>query len=359
MKIMSTPVRVLVVDDSAFMRYTIAKHLEAEGGVSVVGSAHDGLEALTKIPVLTPDVITMDVEMPRMDGLTALQRIMTEYPTPVIMLSSLTQPGARTTIQALMRGAVDFVTKPAASTDIRHVIEELSVKIKVAAGTKRPLATMTPKTQVTPEPAPVNAVKTGLRPFHPGDPVVVIGASTGGPRALQQVLADLPADLPAAVAIVQHMPAGFTRSLAQRLNENSPLTVQEAADGDRLAQGLALLAPGNFHLRFKGNKQVALDQGARRQHVRPAVDVTMESASEQHHQAVIGVILTGMGADGTAGAGCIKAAGGQVIAEHESTSLVYGMPRSVIEAGLTDRVVPLSEIASTIVEVLHSGRYRV
>jgi two-component system chemotaxis response regulator CheB len=258
-----------------------------------------------------------------------------------------------------MRGAVDFVPKPAASTDIRHVIEELSVKIRIAAGTKRlPAATM-PKPHLTPEPAVPSATKTGLRPFHPGDPVVVIGASTGGPRALQQVLADLPADLPAAVAIVQHMPAGFTRSLAQRLNENSPLTVQEATEGDRLAQGLALLAPGNFHLRFKGNKQVALDQGERRQHVRPAVDVAMESASEQHHQAVLGVILTGMGADGTAGARCIKTAGGQVIAEHESTSLVYGMPRSVIEAGLTDRVVPLTEVASTIVEVLHSGRYRV
>lgn len=352
---MATPIRVLVVDDSAFERYAIAKHLETDQEITVVGSARDGLDALTKIRSLTPDVITLDVEMPRMDGLTALQRIMAEHPTPVIMLSSLTQPGARTTIQALMHGAVDFVSKPGASISIRHVVGDLSAKIKMAAGTKRSVERIRARNILTETSAASPPNKTGLSPFQKGDPVIVIGASTGGPRALQQVLADLPANLGAAVAIVQHMPPGFTRSLAQRLNESSPLTVQEAQEGDRLARGLALLAPGDFHLRFKGDKQVVLDQGPRRQHVRPAVDVTMESASEFHRAAVIGVVLTGMGADGTAGAASIKAAGGRVIAEDETSSLIYGMPRSVIEAGLVDRVVPLPEVASTLVELIRSG----
>lgn len=357
---MTAPIRVLVVDDSAFMRYTIAKHLENDGGISVVGSARDGVDALTKVPVLSPDVITMDVEMPRMDGLTALQRIMTECPTPVVMLSSLTQSGTRTTIQAIMRGAVDFVPKPTASTDMPLVIEELISKIKTAAGARRALQRLPARLLSSAETVPLqNQTKVELRHFRSGDPIIIIGASTGGPRALQQVLSGLPADLPAAVVIIQHMPPGFTRSLAQRLNENSPLTIQEAQDGDRLAQGLALLAPGDFHLQFKGDNQVALDHGPRRQHVRPAVDVTMEAASERYRSSVIGVVLTGMGSDGTAGSGYIKAAGGQVIVEHESTSLVYGMPRSVVEAGWADRVVPLPEVASTLIEVIYHGKPRV
>jgi len=184
--------------------------------------------------------------------------------------------------------------------------------------------------------------------------LIVIGTSTGGPRALQQVLPRLPDNLPAAVVIVQHMPPTFTRSLAQRLNESSAFTVQEAASGDRLARGLALVAPGDFHLRFRGRKQVVLDQGPRRNHMRPAADVSMESAAEQHGAAVIGAVLTGMGTDGADGARCIKAAGGIVIAEHESTSVVYGMPRTVVEAGLADRVVPLPQVAPTLIELVQS-----
>ncbi len=362
---MNRPVRVLVVDDSAFMRYTISKHLETDANITVVGSARDGLDALDKIASLKPDVVTLDVEMPRMDGLAALQRIMTEYPTPVIMLSSLTKRGERTTIQALMRGAVDFVPKPTASADIRSVVDSLIEKIHAAVEAGIPKLSPPPsqeeKSQIkrpryflaSSKPQPV---KVGLSPYRPGDPVVVIGASTGGPRALQRVLTDLPGDLPAAVAIVQHMPPGFTRSLAQRLNEASGLTVQEAAEGDRLARGLALLAPGNFHMRFKDGKQVTLDQGERRQHVRPSVDVTMESAVEHYKSAVIGVVLTGMGADGSQGSGVIKAAGGKVISEDETTCVVYGMPRSVAEAGFSDQVVPLPEVAAAIVKMVKNGR---
>lgn len=345
---MDSTIRVLVVDDSAFMRYTISRHLQADPDITVVGSAQDGQDALAKIPVLRPNVITLDVEMPSMDGLTALKHIMSEYPTPVIMLSSLTKRGARTTIQALMRGAVDFVAKPVSSAETRAVMETLIEKVKSAAG-------VTPNNVPAPVLAPPPATKgVPLRAFSRGDPLVVIGASTGGPRALQQVLTMLPADFSAPIAIVQHMPAGFTRSLAQRLNEACSLTVQEAADGDRLARGLVLLAPGDYHLELLETKQVRLDHGPRRNHVRPSVDVTMETAAQHFGSAVIGVVLTGMGADGTEGAAKIKAVGGRIIAEHESTSVVYGMPRSVIEAGWADQVVPLPEVANMLVELVNN-----
>lgn len=363
---MANPVRVLVVDDSPFMRYTIAKHLATDPNILVVGSAQDGMDALSKIPALTPDVVTLDVEMPRMDGLTTLEHIMHDCPTPVVMLSSLTQRGANTTIQALMKGAVDFVAKPTTSTDMRAVVTELTGKIKAAAGSmsgkiktngrskksKDAAHTLVESSRPASDPAPQKVKKLGLRPFKEGDPVVVIGASTGGPRALQKVLSGLPADLSAAVAVVQHMPPGFTRSLAQRLNDLSGLTVQEASEGDRLALGMVLLAPGDFHLKFQPGKKIGLDHGPRRNHVRPAVDVAMESAAELYNSAVIGVVLTGMGSDGAAGAGCIKQAGGQVIAEHKSTTVVYGMPRSVVEADLADKIVPLPDVASAIVKMV-------
>lgn len=350
MKQMDRPIRVLVVDDSAFTRHTLAKRLGADPGITVVGRAYDGLDALAKIPALKPDVVTLDVEMPRMDGLTALRRIMAECPMPVIMLSAYTQRGARATIQALMRGSVDFVSKPANRAALDSIIEELIAKVKIAART--PISLCRPSPAPTPPPSALPAPKLEPHPIRKSDPFIVIGASTGGPRALRQVLSKLPADLPAVVTVVQHMPPGFTRALAQRLDESSPLTVQEAAHGDHLARGLALLAPGGFHLRFDKHKQVSLDQGPRRNGVRPALDVSMESAAAHHGARVIGVVLTGMGADGTSGAQHIRAVGGKVIVEHESTSVVYGMPRSVVEAGLADRVVPLPEVASTLLEMI-------
>ena len=344
-------VRVLVVDDSAFMRFAIAKYLEADPYISVIGSARDGLDALDKIKTLKPDVVTLDVEMPRMDGLTALRRIMAESPTPVIMFSSLTRRGADATIRALMRGAVDFMLKPTTGTDVATVAAELSRKIKTAARTS---------TKAAPAPPPASQTETvpsklGPRPFRPGDRLVVIGASTGGPRSLQQVLSRLPADLPAAVTIVQHMPPGFTQSLAHRLNEESPLTVQEATNGDRIARGLALVARGDYHM-LLNQKRVVLDQGPPRHFVRPAVDATMESAAQQYGANVLGVVLTGMGSDGTEGAGSIKAYGGKIIAEHQSTTVVYGMPRSVVEAGHADWVVPLGSVADKITALVkHNG----
>jgi two-component system chemotaxis response regulator CheB len=348
-KRLTRPIKVLIVDDSAFMRHTIARRLEPDPDIMVVGTAYDGIDALQKVRALMPDVVILDVVMPRMDGLTALQRIMAELPRPVIMLSSLTTREARTTIQALTRGAIDVVAKPESSTQVTTVIDELIEKIKVAAGAR----VDTPR-----QPRPIleeHRLRSHPRPFHEGSTVIIVGASTGGPPALQQLLSELPASLPAAIVVVQHMPAGFTSSLAQRLNEISEIAVQEASDGDRLAQGLALVAPGDFHLRFKGDRQVALDQGPRRNHVRPAVDVTMESAAEVHGSSTIGVILTGMGSDGVRGARRLKAVGGTIIVEHESTCVVYGMPRGVVEAGLADRIVPLHEIAAALQELVAHG----
>ncbi len=347
---MADPIRVFIVDDSAFMRYTINRHLGADPDIIVVGSAENGLEALKKIPSLKPDVVTLDVEMPKLDGLSTLQRLMVDCPTPVVMLSSLTARGARTTIKALMYGAVDFVQKPAGSKETREVMSVLIQKVKAAAGVH---AGKIAPARAEIAPPSRHAV---MSPFSVGDPLLVIGASTGGPKALQEVMAHLPADLPAAVLIVQHMPAGFTKSLAQRLNDLSPLTVQEAADGDRLARGLALLAPGDFHMEITSNKRVKLTKDPRRNHVRPAVDITMETAARNFGKSVLGVVLTGMGSDGTDGARLIKQNGGRIVAEDESTSVVYGMPRSVVEAGLADKVVPLPTVAGTIVEVLKNGR---
>ncbi len=337
------PIRVLVVDDSTFLRQVLSRYLEADPGITVVGTACDGLDALAKIPLVRPDVITLDVEMPRMDGLTALKRIMADCPTPVIMVSSLTQQGARPTIQALMRGAVDFVPKPTAGMDMRQVAEELTAKVRAAAGVQPASLPIAEKPEAQP------AAKPGSRPFQKGDPVVAIGASTGGPRALETVLTGLPGSLPAAIVVVQHMPPHFTHSLAERLNERCALTVREAQDGDALARGTVLLAPGGFHLQV-GVRQVKLDQGPARNHVRPAVDVLMESAVDQHGAAVIGIVLTGMGTDGLEGSRQIRSRGGRVLAEHESTSVVYGMPRSVVEAGLANQVAPLPEVAGVVAE---------
>lgn len=352
---MTDPIRVLIVDDSAFMRYTINRHLTAAPDLTVVGSAENGLEALEKIPALKPDVVTLDVEMPKLDGLSTLQRIMRECPTPVVMLSSLTARGAKTTIKALMYGAVDFVQKPSGSAETRAAMSTLIEKVKAAAGVQSGKIVLAGGRK-TPTPPQQHAI---MRPFSHGDVLLVIGASTGGPKALQEVVSHLPADLPAAVVIVQHMPPGFTKSLAQRLNDLSPLTVQEASDGDRLARGLALLAPGDYHMEITADHRIKLTQDARRNHVRPAVDITMETAARCFGNSVLGVVLTGMGSDGTDGARLIKSNGGHIIAEDEATSVVYGMPRSVVEAGLADEVSPLYSVADSVVGMLKNEYARI
>ncbi len=344
------PIQVLLVDDSAFLRHKVTQQIQLiDPDIVVVGQARDGLEALEKIAELHPNVVVLDVEMPKLNGLAALKRIMVECPTPVIMLSALTQQGARITIQALMAGAVDFMPKPVLGDDFQTAMVELCAKIKTAAGAVLVNNTIGPlkETPVFTKPGPIELRRT--------DPLIVIGASTGGPRAIHQLLTDLPGDFPGAILVVQHMPAGFTQSLAQRINGNAALHVEEATQGRILERGLVLLAPGDYHLQLTGDCRVHLSQGPRRNYVRPAVDVTMEAAARSHEKHAIGIILTGMGSDGREGAASIKALGGRIIAEHESTCVVYGMPRSVIEAGLADQILPLSKIAPTLVEMIKSN----
>ncbi len=342
-------IRILVVDDSAFMRYTLSRRLNETPGFSVVGSAHDGKEALQLTQSLKPDVITLDVEMPHMDGITTLRQIMANYPTPVVMVSSLTTEGARETIQALTFGAVDFIAKPESKANIEQIIEELITKIRRAS-----------KARVYPIVAPVatpiatnmdNARKQ-VRPLREMDKVVVIGASTGGPRALNQLIPQLSANLEAAFVIVQHMPVGFTRSLAERLNSLSELTVKEAEPGEQLEAGKALVAPGGFHMVIDRDGKVSLNQNPTVHGVRPAVDVTLLSVAQHYGKATVAVVLTGMGKDGTNGALLTHSVGGKVIAEDESSCVVWGMPRSVVEAGAADEVVPLPEIPKAIARAL-------
>jgi two-component system chemotaxis response regulator CheB len=350
-------IRVLVVDDSAFMRYVISKELSADPTIKVVGMARDGVDALEKINQLRPDVVTMDLEMPRMDGLTALERIMGETPVPVILLSTSTQEGAAVTIRGLELGAADFVPKPSAvqATASDSIWHQLIAKVKGAGALDGRRLGARPRGGVrreTEAPArPVQPVMPGRQPAK-AERVVVIGTSTGGPRALFEVVPRLPGRLGACVLLVQHMPAGFTRSLASRLNEVSHLAVREAAEGDQLEHGLALLAPGDFHLTVRRGGRVALEKTPPVHGVRPSVDITMEAVASLYGAATVGIVLTGMGVDGTSGALAIRRAGGVIMAEDEATCVVYGMPRSVVEAGAANKVVRLEAMADAIVEAV-------
>lgn len=344
--------RVLIVDDSAFARLMIAKHLADAPSIEIVGTARDGLDALEKVKLLRPDVITLDVEMPKMDGVTALERIMADFPTPVVMLSALTAKGADVTIRSLELGAVDFFLKQSIvnPTGEGASSDELINKINQAAGID--VANVTSR---------LKNIQIGLQRRSREktlntssrkpriNRVVIIGSSTGGPRALYEVIPSLPADLPASILIVQHMPPKFTKSIAERLNELSQIDVKEAEAGDIVSPGQALVAPGGYHMVVRMNGHIALNQDRPRCGLRPAADVTMESAVKVYGARCIGVVLTGMGNDATQGCAMIKAGGGRVLAEHESTCVVYGMPRSVVEAGLADKVVPIQQMVDEII----------
>jgi len=333
-------VRVLVVDDSAFARSVIGRQLAADPEIEVVGYAGDGLEALEQVRALRPDVVTLDISMPRMDGLETLDRIVQEIPTPTVMVSALTAEGAAITLEALERGAVDFVLKPvrAGVPVLDSMSNDLCMKVKQAA-----TARIATHSRIAGPSAPRKAGAKWK------DRIVVIGCSTGGPNALATVVPRLPPDIQVPVLIVQHMPQGFTASLAERLNGLSEIRVVEARPGMSLEPGLAILAAGGHHMVLGTSGQVKFDDGPAECGVRPSVNVTMESVTKLKGKATLGVILTGMGSDGTRGAGLIKAAGGEVIAESAETSVIYGMPRSVAEAGHVDAVVPIGEIADEIV----------
>lgn len=342
------PVRVLVVDDSAFMRRVIGEAVSAESDLELAGVAVNGLDALIKVEQLQPDVVALDVEMPEMDGLTALRHLMARYPRPVVMVSSLTQAGAVTTVRALTIGAVDFVAKPsgAISLDFQRVREELVQKIRVAAR-----ARVGPPLKLT-RPSPPRQLVAGGRAF---ERLVVIGASTGGPRALSVLVPGLPTDGRTAYLIVQHMPAGFTRSLAERLDGLTELDVREASHTDQLRAGQVLVAPGDHHLRLTATGVVQLDQAPRVHGVRPSVDVTLQSVAQTFGPRTVAAVLTGMGQDGAAGAAEVRQAGGWILAEDESSCVVWGMPRAVIEHGGADQVVPLDGMATAITQILAAG----
>lgn len=339
--------KVLVVDDSAFARIAISRELESDPDIAVIGVARDGLEALDKIKDLQPDVITLDVEMPRMDGLETLQNIMKTKPTPVVMLSSLTGEGTDTTIQALECGAVDFFLKssPSALTGFGSSATDLRGKVKTAARVKRLGIQSRAVLRKIDREAPPERIKRSATMRK----VIVVGSSTGGPQALYEVIPGIPADIAAGILIVQHMPPGFTRSLADRLDKKSEIEVKEAEQGDILRAGLALVAPGDYHMTINRQGEISLNQGPSVQGVRPSVDVTMDSVATAYGAATAGVVLTGMGSDGTNGSKRIKAAGGPIAVQDEDTCAIYGMPQAVVNAGVADLVMPITEIAEQIV----------
>jgi two-component system, chemotaxis family, protein-glutamate methylesterase/glutaminase len=338
-------IRVVVIDDSAFVRQALTRMLAA-ADIKVVGTAGDGYEGLEKVLDLRPDVVTLDVKMPRMDGLEALQRIMKECPTPVLLLSSLTREGADVTLRGLELGAMDFVDKSSVQghMNLLGLTDELRAKVRALASV--------PRSRLAPLP-PVPAPRLAIPAAHPGRraEVVAIGTSTGGPPALQAIIPRLPSDLPAAVLVVQHMPVGFTRSLAERLDQRSALPVREAEDGESVEPGAVLIAPAGRHLKVRqrgGQVQVQLDEEPRSALHRPSVDVLMASVARAYGQRAVGVVLTGMGTDGVEGLRAIRDAGGRTLAESEESCVIYGMPKAAAEAGVVQRVVALRRMADEI-----------
>jgi len=346
-------IKVLVIDDSAVMRRLLTEILNDDGGIEVVGSAQDPLFALNKIRDLRPDVITLDVEMPRMDGLTFLKELMQTDPIPVVMVSSLTRMGCDTTIKALELGAVDYVSKPTLeiSSGIVALGDEIIRKVKIASKAK-----VKRVKSFAPEDGSVEQ-KTLLAAQSPRlstttDKIIAIGASTGGTQALTEVITGLPESIPG-VVIVQHMPPVFTKSFAERLNSISKLDVKEAATGDRVLRGTVLIAPGNRHMTVKRNGAmyyVELGDGPLVNYVRPSVNVLFWSVAKYAGKNAVGVILTGMGEDGARGMLEMKQNGGVTIAQDEESSVVFGMPKKAIEIGAVDRISPLDRISSIILD---------
>lgn len=377
-------IRVLIADDSAFMRKVLSDLFNSQSDFQVVGTAVNGQDAIEKVKKFQPDVLTLDVIMPIMDGLNALAVIMEQCPLPVIMISSATQKGTNETIRALALGAVDFVSKAGgAISKIDTIKDEILAKCRLAAkahARKNPSAAkpLVYKPRLPSEEATTHRVEVKRRTgFVPGqrptitrpqvtEPVkkiipgtgkklVTIGTSTGGPQALQAVVTRLPSNLPCGVVIVQHMPAGFTKSLAERLNSISEISVKEAENDEIIRPGQVYIAPGDYHLRIfpagGGERKIVLSQEPRVGNLRPTVNYMFESAA-QFGRDLVSVIMTGMGSDGCEGMKKIKATGGYSIAQDENSCVVYGMPKAVVDAGLADEIRPLNKIAEAIVEAV-------
>ncbi len=349
-------IKVLIVDDSAFMRNALSNMLSSDPEIKIVGTARDGLEALEKVASLNPDIVTMDVEMPRMDGITALRHIMEKNPVPVIMVSSITTEGAKVTLDALDLGAVDFIPKNLSdlSINIVKIREILTDKIKHIARkgiVKRHIRPVTaPKAVEISKSMPVRT--TGERRIN----LVSIGTSTGGPKALQEIIPKLPKDFPTPIVIAQHMPPNFTGPFAERLNQLSQITVKEAEEGESLKNGVAYIAPGRGHMRVKRPRGVetviTISEGKEEFIYRPSVDALMFSVAEFFPGRALGVILTGMGNDGLKGLTELKKTGGRIFAQNEETCVVYGMPKAIVDAGIADKVLSLEEMAGEIINAV-------
>lgn len=375
-------IRVLIADDSAFMRKVLSDLFNSQSDFQVVGTAVNGQDTIEKIKKFQPDVLTLDVIMPVMDGLDALAIIMEQCPLPVVMISSTTQKGTNETVRALALGAVDFVSKAGgAISKIDTIKDEILAKCRLAAKARARKSFSTSKPLVykpklpSEEPATRRIEvkrRTGFVPAQrptltrPAEPVkkiipgtgkklVVIGTSTGGPQALQSVITRLPSNLPCGVVIVQHMPAGFTKSLAERLDSISEIAVKEAEHDEIIKAGQVYIAPGDYHLRIfpagGGERKIVLSQEPRVGNLRPTVNYMFESAA-QFGKDLVSVIMTGMGSDGCEGMKKIKATGGYSIAQDEESCVVYGMPKAVVDAGLADEIRPLNKIAEAIVEAV-------
>ncbi|QOR68577.1 chemotaxis response regulator protein-glutamate methylesterase [Cytobacillus suaedae] len=353
-------IKVLVVDDSAFMRKLISDFLSSEAMIEVVGIARNGQDALAKLKQLNPDVITMDVEMPVMNGIDALKQIMHVRPTPVIMLSSTTTEGAQNTIQAMTYGAFDFIAKPsgAISLDLHIVKDEIISKVIHASRSNiKGLLESTKESTISGDIySKIELSSKHITWMESSKKILCIGTSTGGPRALQKVLTGLPGGIDVPIFVVQHMPPGFTKSLADRLNSLCEITVKEAEHGEVIKNGVAYIAPGGYHLKVKRigtSLAINIEHSEVRNGHRPSVDVLFESISELQDYVKIAVIMTGMGSDGSRGLKQLKESGQVIgIAESENTSIVFGMPKAAIATNLIDNVVPLDTISDTIMRYL-------
>ncbi|QXH60553.1 protein-glutamate methylesterase/protein-glutamine glutaminase [Pseudomonas azerbaijanorientalis] len=371
-------VKVLVVDDSGFFRRRVSEILSADSNIQVVGTATNGKEAIDQALALKPDVITMDYEMPMMDGITAVRHIMQRCPTPVLMFSSLTHEGARVTLDALDAGAVDFLPKnfEDISRNPEKVKQLLCEKIlsisrsnrrvshysapaPVAAPAQTPapssVGSFASSAPARPAPAPIPArahapATSSPAPKRKNYKLVAIGTSTGGPVALQRVLTQLPANFPAPIVLVQHMPAAFTKAFAERLDKLCRISVKEAEDGDILRPGLALLAPGGKQMMIDGRGAVKILPGDERLNYKPCVDITFGSAAKSYGDKVLAVVLTGMGADGREGARLLKQGGSSIWAQDEASCVIYGMPMAIVKAELADAVYSLDDIGKHLVE---------
>ena len=347
---MSQDIKVLIVDDSAIVRRVLFEQLSKQKGILIVGTAPDPYVARDKIVKLKPDVITLDIEMPRMDGITFLKKLMKHYPLPVIIVSSLTTKGSKLALEALSLGALEVISKPSAAYSVGDMSLQLAEKIKAVNG-----ARMMPAPSQKAETTPMAAMGSKALAATTNK-IIAIGASTGGTEALKKVLTRLPRNTPG-IVVVQHMPAKFTTSFAQRLNELCQMTVKEAQDGDTVTNGQVLIAPGNYHMIFKrsgARYYVDIKKGPLVHYQRPAVDVLFKSVARYAGANALGIILTGMGKDGAAGLLDMKTAGSVTIAQDEKSCVVFGMPKEAINMGAVDHVQDIDRIAGKAMSILET-----